>query len=204
MVVIYKDKKIAIECDGERYHSGAEKIREDMERQTILERIGWQFIRIRGSEYYRNKTQTIENLIKSLNKLGIEPEQSLHQEQNSKKYDLLDREKERTNIIRQEWEEEQSQIVTEKSNIIVNNHPEQLTFVPIAKENQKQFDSYDNRISNMILKMKENYNKGNYLEALVYANKIIKIDANNLIAVTFRDNAKRKLLNSSISKWKTK
>ena len=149
MVVIYKDKKIAIECDGERYHSGAEKIREDMERQTILERIGWQFIRIRGSEYYRNKTQTIENLIKSLNKLGIEPEQSLHQEQNSKKYDLLDRVKERANIIRQEWEEEQSQIVTEKSNIIVNNHPDQLTFVPIAKENQKQFDSYDNRISNI-------------------------------------------------------
>ncbi len=149
MVVIYKDKKIAIECDGERYHIGAEKIREDMERQTILERIGWQFIRIRGSEYYRNKTQTIENLIKSLNKLGIEPEQSLHQEQNSKKYDLLDRVKERTNIIRQEWEEEQSQIVTEKSNIIVNNHPEQLTFVPIAKENKKQFDSYDNRISNI-------------------------------------------------------
>ena len=104
MVVIYKDKKIAIECDGERYHSGAEKIREDMERQTILERIGRQFIRIRGSEYYRNKTQTIENLIKSLNKLGIEPEQSLHQEQNSKKYDLLDRVKERANIIRQEWE----------------------------------------------------------------------------------------------------
>ena len=95
-----------------------------MEGQTILERIGWQFIRIRGSEYYRNKTQTIENLIKSLNKLGIEPEQSLHQEQNSKKYDLLDRVKERANIIRQEWEEEQSQIVTEKSNIIVNNHPE--------------------------------------------------------------------------------
>lgn len=149
MVVIYKDKKIAIECGGEQYHSGAEKIREDMERQTILERIGWQFIRIRGSEYYRNKTQTIENLIKSLNKLGIEPEQSLHQEQNSKKYDLLDRVKERANIIRQEWEEEQSQIVTEKSNIIVNNHPEQLTFVPIAKENKKQFDSYDNRISNI-------------------------------------------------------
>ena len=175
-----------------------------MERQTILERIGWQFIRIRGSEYYRNKTQTIENLIKSLNKLGIEPEQSLHQEQNSKKYDLLDRVKERANIIRQEWEEEQSQIVTEKSNIIVNNHPEQLTFVPIAKENKKQFDSYDNRISNMILQMKEHYNKENHLESLVCANKIIKIDANNSIAVTFRDNAKRKLLNSSISKWKTK
>ena len=37
IVVQYKGKKIAIECDGELFHSGVEKVREDMERQTILE-----------------------------------------------------------------------------------------------------------------------------------------------------------------------
>ena len=52
MVAVYKNRKIAIECDGERYHSGEDKILEDMQRQTILERLGWKFIRIRGSEYF--------------------------------------------------------------------------------------------------------------------------------------------------------
>lgn len=46
MVVKCNDKKVAIECDGERYHSGEEKVREDIERQSILERAGWRFIRI--------------------------------------------------------------------------------------------------------------------------------------------------------------
>ena len=39
MVAIYGDRKIAIECDGELYHSGYDKVCDDMERQTILERL---------------------------------------------------------------------------------------------------------------------------------------------------------------------
>ena len=74
IVVICDKKKIAIECDGERWHSGDEKIREDMERQTILERLGWRFIRIRGSEFYRNREKTLERVISSLSAHGIEPE----------------------------------------------------------------------------------------------------------------------------------
>ena len=42
-----------------------------MERQTILERIGWTFIRIRGSEYYINKDKIILNVISKLNEYGI-------------------------------------------------------------------------------------------------------------------------------------
>lgn len=74
MVAVCGKKTVAIECDGERYHSGEEKIREDMERQTILERLGWRFIRIRGSEYFRNPEKTIEHVLENLTALGIEPE----------------------------------------------------------------------------------------------------------------------------------
>lgn len=74
MVVVCGKQKIVIECDGERYHSGEEKIREDMERQTILERLGWRFIRIRGSEYFRNPEQTMERVVAALTDAGIEPE----------------------------------------------------------------------------------------------------------------------------------
>lgn len=74
IVVLCENKKIVIECDGERYHSGEEKIREDMQRQAILERIGWRFIRIRGSQFFKNPDETMQNVINQLNDLKIYPE----------------------------------------------------------------------------------------------------------------------------------
>lgn len=71
MIVEYDNKKIAIECDGEAYHSTEEQIRRDLERQTILERIGWSFIRIRGSEYYKSKNETLQALDNRLKSLGF-------------------------------------------------------------------------------------------------------------------------------------
>lgn len=76
IVAVCGKKKVAIECDGERWHSGEEKIREDMERQTILERLGWRFIRIRGSEFYKDSEKTIERVISELTNYGISPEDS--------------------------------------------------------------------------------------------------------------------------------
>lgn len=73
IVVVCGEKKVTIECDGERWHSGEDKIREDMERQTILERLGWQFIRIRGSEYYRNPDRTMECVMAELTHNNILP-----------------------------------------------------------------------------------------------------------------------------------
>ena len=74
MVVLCGKKMVAVECDGERWHSGEEKVREDMERQTILERLGWRFIRIRGSEYYRAPEETMKRVVSELTAVGIEPE----------------------------------------------------------------------------------------------------------------------------------
>ena len=74
MVAVYGDRKVAIECDGERYHSTPAQVRNDMERQTILERIGWTFIRIRGSEYFRHPDKTVELVVEELENLGIHPE----------------------------------------------------------------------------------------------------------------------------------
>lgn len=107
MVAIYGKSTVAIECDGERYHSGEAKIREDMERQTILERLGWRFIRIRGSEYYRNPDKTMERVMCELHNLGIEPETGLEDRNAVWKargsMELLDRVKTRAAQILQEW-----------------------------------------------------------------------------------------------------
>lgn len=87
LVASYKDKKVAIECDGEAYHSSPEQIQADMHRQAILERCGWCFERLRGSYYYGDKQKAIEYLVKRLNTRGIYPE-SAQQSQNS---DVLER-----------------------------------------------------------------------------------------------------------------
>lgn len=87
--------KVAIECDGERWHSGEEKIREDLERQTILERLGWRFIRIRGSEFYRDKTATVDRVAKELEELGVPKaavdSAAVENAMDPRKSDLMDR-----------------------------------------------------------------------------------------------------------------
>jgi very-short-patch-repair endonuclease len=99
MVAVCGKKSVAIECDGEKDHSGEAKIREDMERQTILERIGWRFIRIRGSEYFRNPEQTMERVITELRNFGIEPEDQLITVTETRTSELLQRTKSRASEI---------------------------------------------------------------------------------------------------------
>lgn len=85
MVVSNKDNRVAIECDGEKWH-GEDKLEDDMNRQSILERLGWRFIRIRGSEFFRDENSSMEKIIKRLNELEIYPEES---DDNSYDNDIL-------------------------------------------------------------------------------------------------------------------
>ena len=95
MVAVYKNRKIAIECDGERYHSGEDKILEDMQRQTILERLGWKFIRIRGSEYFADPENTINRVVDLLLNYGIKYEDNFTATPVNRDTELLQRVKQR-------------------------------------------------------------------------------------------------------------
>lgn len=64
--------RVALECDGDRFHP-PEKLDQDLERQTILERLGWRFLRTRGSAFYRNPAKEMQRIVERLNDLGIEP-----------------------------------------------------------------------------------------------------------------------------------
>jgi very-short-patch-repair endonuclease/superfamily I DNA/RNA helicase len=75
MVVEGDGKRLAVECDGDRYHP-IEKLAEDMNRQAILERLGWRFARIRGSAFYRDPDQAMESVFKRLEDLEIAPHTS--------------------------------------------------------------------------------------------------------------------------------
>jgi len=101
-VVCSGKKKVALECDGERYH-GADRIRDDMERQHILERMGWRFIRLRGSEYYRNKSKAVDRVVADLEKMGIAPCYQGNGQAEVDSSDLLERVKTRASKILEEW-----------------------------------------------------------------------------------------------------
>lgn len=59
LVVVFSDgTKIAVECDGDKWHSN-EQYQNDLMRQKVLERCGWQFFRVRGYEYYLNREKAL-------------------------------------------------------------------------------------------------------------------------------------------------
>ncbi len=64
--------RLAVECDGDQWH-GPDRYEQDMARQRDLERAGWQFVRIRGGDFYRDRTKAMESVWGELKRLGIEP-----------------------------------------------------------------------------------------------------------------------------------
>jgi very-short-patch-repair endonuclease len=65
-------RRLAIECDGDRYH-GPGQWQDDMSRQRVLERAGWTFWRCFASSFVRRRDAVIEDLVSTLERLGIEP-----------------------------------------------------------------------------------------------------------------------------------
>lgn len=63
--------RVAIECDGDAYH-GPDQWEDDRRRQEILERLGWRFIRIRGSEFYRDREASVQRVVARLDDFGID------------------------------------------------------------------------------------------------------------------------------------
>jgi very-short-patch-repair endonuclease len=66
------DRRVAIECDGDRYH-GPERWAADMARQRILERAGWTVWRCFASRFVRYQDQVMAELTAFLRERGIEP-----------------------------------------------------------------------------------------------------------------------------------
>jgi len=96
--------RVAIECDGDRYHT-AENADEDLARQTTLERLGWKFVRVRGSEFYRDEDATVARVVSTLKELGVEQPISTDKTVKPDDSDLLDRVKTRAAELLAQWRE---------------------------------------------------------------------------------------------------
>jgi very-short-patch-repair endonuclease len=70
LVVEGPEARLAVECDGDYWH-GPDRWDDDRARQTVLERAGWTFERIRGSAFYRDRSGALEPLWGRLDRLGI-------------------------------------------------------------------------------------------------------------------------------------
>jgi superfamily I DNA and/or RNA helicase/very-short-patch-repair endonuclease len=66
--------RLAVECDGDQWR-GRIRWEADIERQRILERVGWKFWRIRGSEFYRDPEKALRPLWQKLEEMRIFPVQ---------------------------------------------------------------------------------------------------------------------------------
>src|SRR5260370_3095729 len=73
LVVESTGGRLAVECDGDRFHP-IEKVAADMARQAVLERVGWRFVRIRGSQFFRDPDSAMKPVFETLSEIGILPE----------------------------------------------------------------------------------------------------------------------------------
>ena len=67
-----EDRRLAIELDGDQYH-GPDVWERDMARQAALERAGWVFWRVFGSQWNANRDFWWLNLVETLTRMKIEP-----------------------------------------------------------------------------------------------------------------------------------
>lgn len=64
--------RVAIQCDGDRSRT-TEELADDMGRQMTLERLGWEFVRVRGSEFFRTPELVTKRLVRRLAELEVRP-----------------------------------------------------------------------------------------------------------------------------------
>jgi very-short-patch-repair endonuclease len=104
LVVESSGGRLAVECDGDRFHP-IEQVADDMARQAVLERIGWRFVRIRGSQFFRDSDSAMKPVFQALSERGILPENTVEPTVRTESgTDLVDRVKRRAGEILQEMD----------------------------------------------------------------------------------------------------
>jgi len=73
LVVSGAKGRLAIECDGDYWHSSREDQMADIDRELELVRAGWRFFRIKESTFNRNPDRSLELLWSELELRGIRP-----------------------------------------------------------------------------------------------------------------------------------
>lgn len=106
LVVEGGGKRLAIECDGDRFHT-IDNLQNDLARQATLERLGWKFVRIRGTQFFRDPDAAMVPVFEAIKARGIPPELDAavaHVEVSESSSSLRECLRRRAAEIRREWE----------------------------------------------------------------------------------------------------
>ena len=142
LVIEDGENRIALECDGEKWHT-QDDLPNDLKRQAILERLGWKFIRVRGSAFYRNPEETMKWVFGELESHGIRPNFISDEEVDKScicmNNEIIEGIKRRAERIRREWGGEVIHIEIDEK-LAKNNNDESISinnerFIPIEVEN---------------------------------------------------------------------
>ena len=106
LVVAGAEKLTAIDCQGERWYGSNEEVIEEQRQQAVLMRLGWNFLRVRGSEWYKSPEKVLARLKGALQAMGIEPRESAGRKAVAQRQELLARVKERAVELITAWHEE--------------------------------------------------------------------------------------------------
>jgi len=107
LVVEGLNRKLAVECDGEKWHT-PEQLQNDLERQAILERLGWIFVRVRGSVFFRNPDAAMAPVFAKLADLEIEPLGPASDSERRTDSPLIERIRRNAEALRAQWLAEES------------------------------------------------------------------------------------------------
>jgi very-short-patch-repair endonuclease len=104
LVVEGDGNRLAIECDGDRYYP-LEKLPEDMDRQSVLERMGWIFTRIRSSDFLRNPARSMKPVFDKLQMMEIFPARNVRdaEPRGTVSNDTVERVIRRAEDLRKSW-----------------------------------------------------------------------------------------------------
>ena len=73
LVVVGGNGRLAVECESPDRLVTPDQIAENLHRDRELRRAGWQFVRIRHSEFARDSAAALQPLWQRLHERGIEP-----------------------------------------------------------------------------------------------------------------------------------
>lgn len=73
VVAVSGNSRVIIACDGEHWVDSIKEAAALRYSQAVLERLGWNFVRVRGSQWYLHPEESLDKLKAELKSLGIVP-----------------------------------------------------------------------------------------------------------------------------------
>jgi len=108
MAVLSHGRRVAVSCEGEDGENDENRLLEAQKEQAVLERLGWVFLRLRGSRFYRSPESAMDDMEEELRRYGILPmgKEDIGHSAGKAREELLARVLEAAARIREEWRRE--------------------------------------------------------------------------------------------------